>query len=89
MPLDRFAKEGQLLKVRVAWHAETLWFVREERDADTLVRDGVSRGRVWTAGELMDVMALSGRTLETLGTVTFAKLKFDEDITAVIPRSGG
>ena len=89
MPLDQFARDGQLLEVRVPWLDVTLWFVPEERDAEALGRDGVSRGRVWTATELMDVMALSGRTREALRTITFAKLTFDGDIDAVIPRSGG
>ncbi len=60
-----------------------------QRDADALVRDGVSRGRVWTATELMDVMAISGRTQEALRTIALAKLTFDGDIAAVIRRSGG
>jgi hypothetical protein len=76
-------------KVRVAWHAQTLWFVPEERDAETLVRDGVSRGRVWTAAELMDVMAISGLTREAVQTIAMGKLTFDGDIAAVIRRSGG
>ncbi len=88
MPLDRFATEGQLLEVRVAWHAATLWFVPEERDAEALGRDGVNRGRVWTATELIAVMAISGRTRETLRTIALAKLTVDGDIAVVIPRSG-
>ena len=84
MPLNRFAREGQVLEVRVPWHAATLWFVPEERDAETLRRDGVSRGRVWTATELMDVMAISGRTGESLRTIALAKVTVDGDITAVI-----
>ena len=55
---DQFASEGQLLGVRVPGHNETLWFVPEGRDTETLDREGVDRGRVWTARELMEVMAL-------------------------------
>jgi len=43
MPLDQFASNGKLLEVRVPWLDVTLWFVPEERDAEVLVRDGVSR----------------------------------------------
>ena len=57
MPLDRFVEEGQLVEVRVPWLEVTLWFVSEERDAEMLGREGVARGRVWTARELMAVMA--------------------------------
>jgi len=46
MPLDRFARDGQLLEVRVPWLEVTLWFAPEKRDAQALIRDGVSRGRV-------------------------------------------
>ena len=84
MPLDVFARDGQLLEVRVPWLDVTLWFAPEERDAEALVRDGVSRGRVWTATELMDVMAISGRTQEALRTIALAKVTFDGDITEVI-----
>ncbi len=87
MPLDRFAREGQCLEVRVPWLDVTLWFVPEERDAEALRRDGVSQGRVWTAAELMDVMAISKRTSEALRTIALAKLTFDGDIAAVIRRS--
>ncbi len=89
MPLDQFAREGSLLEVRVPWLDVTLWFVPEERNADALVREDVSRGRVWTATEVMDVMAISERTSEALRTIALAKLTFDGDIAAVIRRSGG
>jgi hypothetical protein len=89
MPLDQFARDGQSLEVRVPWLDVTLWFVPEERDAEALVRDGVSRGRVWTAGELMDVMAISGRTRWALRTIALAKLTFGGDIAAVNSTSGG
>jgi hypothetical protein len=89
MPLGRFEREGQCLEVRVQWLDVTLWFVPEARDAEALVRDGVSWGRVWTATELMDVMAIRARTSEALRTIALAKLTFDGDLAAVILRSGG
>jgi hypothetical protein len=89
MPLDEFAGNQKLLEVRVPWLDVTLWFVPKERDAEALVRDGVSRGRVWTARELMDVMAIGEWTCEALRTIAVAKLAFDGDIAAVFPRSGG
>jgi hypothetical protein len=89
MPLDQFACEGQSLEVRVPWLDATLWFVSEEQDAEALLRDGVSRGRAWTARELMDVMAISERTSDAIRTIALAKLTFDGDIIAVSRRSGG
>jgi hypothetical protein len=89
MPLDEFASNGKLLEVRVSWLNVTLWFVPEERDAESLVRDGVSRGRMWTAAELMDVMPLDERTSEALQAIALVKLAFDGDIAEVVQQSWG
>jgi hypothetical protein len=67
----------------VAWHTETLWFVPGERDAAALGREGVGRGRVWTARELADLMALSDQTLTTVRTLALAKCAIDGDIVQV------
>jgi hypothetical protein len=83
MPLDQFAREGQCLEIRVAWHTETLWFVPDERDAAALTRAGVGRGRVWTARELADLLALSDQVLTTVRTVALAKCAIDGDIVEV------
>jgi len=80
MPLDRFEREGQLLEIRVPWHAETLWLVPAERDAEALGREGVSRGRVWTARELTTLMALPNRTPSVVQTLAHAKCAVDGDI---------
>jgi hypothetical protein len=89
MPLDEFASNGKLLEVRVSWLNVTLWFVPEERDAESLVRDGVGRGRMWTAAELMDVMTISERTSEEPQAIALAKLAFDGDIAEVVQQSWG
>jgi hypothetical protein len=83
MPLNQFACEGQCLEVRVAWYRETLWFVPDERDAVALTRDGVGRGRVWTARELAALMSLSDRTIASARTVALAKCVIDGDIVEV------
>jgi hypothetical protein len=64
LPLGRFEQEGGPLEVRVPWHPATLWFVPDELHAEMLICEGVRRGRIWTAKELMHVMALPDRTLE-------------------------
>ena len=86
MPLDQFMREGQLLEVRVPWLEVTLWFVPEERDAAALERIGTGRGRVWTASELMWLMAIPDRTQEVVETITRAKLVLDGDLVEVRPR---
>jgi hypothetical protein len=86
MTLDQFAREGQLLEVRLPWHAETLWFVPDKRDAAALVHDGVGRGRVWTARELIALMALPDRTPATVRSLALAKREVDGDLVDVRPR---
>ena len=87
MPLDRFMREGHLLEVRVPWLEVTLWFVPEERDAAALERTGTGRGRVWTASELIRLMAIPDRTPEVVETITRAKLAVDGDLVEVRPRT--
>jgi len=86
LPLDRFARQGQCLEVRIPWLEVTLWFVPEERDAAAIARTGTSRGRVWTASELAALMALPERAPATVETITRAKLGLDGDIVEVRPR---
>jgi len=44
-----------LYEIRVAWWPDTLWFVPADRDAATLVREGIARCRIWTHAELASV----------------------------------
>lgn len=85
LPLDGFAREGQCLEVQVPWLDVTLWFVPEERDAQALGREGVGRGRIWTAEELMAVMALPDHALEIVRRVALAKHEVEGDIVEVRP----
>ena len=87
MPLDQFARGGQLMEVRVPWLDVTLWFVPEERDAEALGREGVSRERVCTAGELIDHMAMPLRTQADIRTITLAKVLVDGEIVSGSVRS--
>ena len=86
MPLDQFARVGHCLEIRVSWHTETLWFVPDERDAAALTREGVGRGRVWTAHELAALMSLSDQALTSVRTVALAKCAIDGDIVEVKAR---
>ena len=86
MPLDRFAREGQLLDVRITWLDVTVWFVLEERDAEALGREGVSRGRIWTARELSALMALPDLTPEIVQRLALVKGEVGGDIVEVRPR---
>ena len=83
MPLDRYARDGAPLEVQVPWHGETLWLVPDDRQAEALGCEGVSRGRIWTAGELSALMALPDRTPEIVQRLALAKRAVDGDIVEV------
>ncbi len=83
MPLDQYGHDGAPLEVRVPWHGETLWFVADDRQAEALAREGVSRGRIWTAGELSALMALPDLTPELVRRLAGAKREFDAWIVEV------
>jgi hypothetical protein len=86
MPLDMFALAGASLEVRVPWLDVTLWMVPTDRDGDRLMAEGVSRGRIWTAGELMQLMAIGDQTPEIVRTIAHAKLAVGGEIIEVRPR---
>jgi hypothetical protein len=83
MPLDTFEKQGAPLEIRVPWIPENLWFVPGERHVVPLTRRGISRGRIWTARELMFLWclpSLDGKTVEKLGSI---KAQLDGEILSV------
>ena len=84
LPLDEFAHRGQPIEIRVPWWPLSLWFVPGEPDARLLEAEGVSRGRIWTAGELMDVLAIRDQPAARM--VAIAKLEFAGDVVEVRPR---
>lgn len=57
--------------------------VADEQQAEALVRKSVSRGRVWTARELIALMALPDRTPELVQRLALAKRAVDGDIVEV------
>lgn len=84
-PLDMFARAGTCLEVRVRWLDVTLWFVPTDRDVLRLSAEGISRGRIWTAAELTQLMAIGARTSHTAKTLAHAKLAMDGGIIEVRP----
>ena len=83
MPLDVLARAGASLEVCVPWLDVTLWMAPTDRDAAAIMAEGIGRGRIWTAAELIDLMAIADRTREPVKTVTHAKLELDGEITEV------
>ena len=83
MTLDEFRAKGALLEVRVPWLEVSLWMVPTDRDASALMAEGVRRGQIWTASELIQLMQIAGRTLEIVKTVTHAKREMDGEIVGL------
>jgi tubulysin polyketide synthase-like protein len=89
MPLDAFAAAGQMLEVHVPWWPDRLWFVPDAPAAAILTHEGMSRGRIWTAGELADLLSIPGLTKEGVQRVAEARIAFDGDVVAVrLPERG-
>lgn len=89
MPLDRFADEGCLLEVRVPWLEVSLWFVPGEADIEALAREGISRGRVWTALELANFLTIPSPGPDQVKTIARAKREFGGEVEEVRPRVDG
>jgi hypothetical protein len=83
--LEQFERAGRALEVRVPWCPEPLWFVPSHQHAAALERDGLSRGRIWTAGELGDLLSVPGITKEPARTVAVAKLEFQGEVVETMP----
>lgn len=83
MSLDVFAREGQSLEIRVRWWSETLWFVPDVRHAEALHREEIARHRIWTAGELIELLRVPGLTTEALLTIMRAREAFGGEVVEV------
>jgi hypothetical protein len=87
MSLPDFVATGQPVEFLVPWLPDTLWIVPTERDLAALVAEGVSRGRIWTAAELLQLVAVATTDGEHgLRIVARAKLEFGGEIVAVMTR---
>jgi hypothetical protein len=85
MPLDQYGREGAPLEIRVSWSSVTLWFVPDARHAESLMAEGISRGRIWTARELMDLMSCS-EPAQAAHVLALVKLELDGEVVEVRPR---
>jgi hypothetical protein len=84
LPLDRYELAGQPLEIRVPWLEPTLWLVPGDHQAAPLIEEGIDRGRIWTAAELMRLLAIPDRTAEAVRAVTFAKLAVAGELAGVL-----
>jgi hypothetical protein len=77
-----FAQYGHVHEVKASGVDMTLFVVPTITKADRLVREGITRGRIWTGRELAD--ALEARMSPgDFAAVALARLALDADIVAV------
>jgi len=83
--LDEFARGDRAIEIRVPWFPDTLWFVPRVEHVEVLVREGVARGRIWTAGELIDLASVDGVTPADIERIGRLKAKFGAQIVSMTP----
>lgn len=83
MSLSQFEGQTAALEVYVPWLPLTLWFVPRVEQVTVLVREGIARGRIWTAGELVDLASIPGLTRQDIVSIARVKAAFGAEIVAV------
>jgi hypothetical protein len=84
--LDDFALHGDVHEVRVPGVDKTQFIVATVADVNRLAGEGITRGRIWTARELADLLR-SSATAQDFAAVALAKLALDGDVVAVRSRA--
>ena len=64
-------------------------FVPTKRDVEALMTPGVCRGRIWTAKELAELLALPDRAPQIVRTLAQVKLTVDGEIVETRSRGKG
>jgi hypothetical protein len=83
LPLDVFETKSSIIEIRVPFLVVTLFFVSTDKEVKTLSREGISRGRIWTARELIDLLSIPMLTQDNLTTVAQTKVVFDADLAEI------
>lgn len=88
MTVSQFEAAGAALELRVGWTAESLWLVPRACYVEILVRQGISRGRIWTVRELAEFLAAPGLTRHDIEKIAHLKAAFGAVIIDVVPDTG-
>ncbi len=83
LSLDDFERGANALELRVPWFDQTLWFVPRIEHVRLLRREGVDRGRIWTAAELRQLSSLPGVTPDEIANIGRLRAAFDAQIVEV------
>lgn len=82
-PLSVFEKAACMIEIVVPGLSETLWFVSGDAQVEVLGREGVRRGRVWTATELRDLVQTPGITDEDAVGIARARMMFNANVVDI------
>jgi len=80
--LSEFQRSGCPLEIEVPGLNVTIWFVPQEEDAEKLAAEGIRRGRIWTAAELLNLWQGGYSDAEVLD-IARVKLKFSGEVVDV------
>lgn len=87
--LSEFALGKEVYELFVPYLDGTIWFVPTIDLAAPLMREGVNRGRIWTASELCDVDALGQRRPADIPTIGRIKAAFGAEVVEVTEGNAG
>ncbi|MCP3998945.1 MAG: hypothetical protein GY722_28365 [bacterium] len=88
LTIKEFSRKRYAIELRVDWLDETIWVVPTISAARQLVREGISRGRVWTAGELLDLLRIDDLQNTEARRIARLKAVFGLEILSVSGREG-
>lgn len=83
LSLEAFEHARMTLEIHVSFLEVSLFFVSSSLEGDSLSREGISRGRIWTAHELQDVLRIPS---DQVPTIARAKALYGGEVVAVTPR---
>ena len=79
--------DAEVVEIRVPFLVDTLFFVTSDIHVYPLLKEGISRGRIWTTGELNDLFSIPDLGPSGRLTVTIARALFDGEVVSVTRRA--
>ena len=83
LSLAEYREQGSIIEIRVPYLDVTLFFVPSEREVPALQRESISRGRIWTTNELLDLLSIGSLTPESVAHVARAKVAINGDVVEI------
>jgi len=83
LSFEEFGGTNLMVEVTVPWLDQSLWIVAHSHLAAHLVAQGVHRGHIWTAAELIDLDRLDGATADDRVAIAKLKAQFGAAVVSV------